>query len=62
MILWLLPLDELRLSPAITVADALCDFPRLDMREGGEVVRYTRKPQSDYARLMRNGNRETYNH
>jgi len=58
----LLPLDEVRLVPAVTVADAISDLPRLDMGEGGEVVRYRRKPRSDYARLMRNGNREVYNH
>lgn len=58
----LLPLDELRLLPRVTVADALGDLPRLDMGGGDEVVRYKIAPHSAYARLMRNGNRETFNH
>ena len=58
----LLPLDELRLQPRVTVADALADLPRLDMGEGDEVVRYRSVPHSAYARMMRNGNRETFNH
>jgi DNA (cytosine-5)-methyltransferase 1 len=58
----LLPLDEIRLSAAVTVADALSDLPRLRMGEGGEVIGYDRKAASKYARLMRNGDKETYNH
>jgi len=58
----LAPLDKMRLKPGVTVADALSDLPRLNMGDGGEVVHYDRKAVSDYARLMRNGDRETYNH
>lgn len=58
----LLPLDELRLLHKVTVADAISDLPRLNMGEGGEVVRYDCVPASDYARIMRNGNKETFNH
>jgi len=58
----LLPLEKAHLKPSATVADAISDLPRLQMGEGGEVVRYDNSPQSEYARLMRNGNRETYNH
>jgi len=58
----LMPMDKTRLLPAVTVADALSDLPRLKMGEGGESVAYQCPAVSDYARLMRNGNKETYNH
>ena len=56
------PLDKPKLLRTVTVADALSDLPRLRMGEGGESVAYQSKAKSDYARLMRNGNQETYNH
>lgn len=62
MIFRLTPLDKEGLLPAVTVADALSDLPRLKMGEGGESVAYDREAVSDYARLMRNGSKETYNH
>lgn len=58
----MLPLYKRSLKPAITIADALSDLPHLGMGEGGEIVRYDREPNSDYARRMRNGDVETYNH
>jgi DNA (cytosine-5)-methyltransferase 1 len=58
----LMPLDKMKLLPSVTVADALADLPRLAMGEGSEVVRYDRKAASEYARTMRNGDAETYNH
>ncbi len=58
----LMPSDKRRLLPTVTVADALSDLPRLRMGEGGELVPYQCRAVSDYARLMRNGNKETYNH
>jgi DNA (cytosine-5)-methyltransferase 1 len=58
----LLPLQRQVLAPAVTVADALSDLPRLARGEGGSVVRYERKAESVYAKLMRNGDIETYNH
>lgn len=58
----LLPLHRQALLPAVTVADALSDLPRVAMGEGGEVVAYDRKPVSEYARDLRNGGKETYNH
>lgn len=58
----LLPLHQQALAPAVTVSDALSDLPRLETKEGGDIVQYERKPQSVYAKLMRNGNLETYNH
>ncbi len=62
MTLRLVPLDKMRLKAGVTVADAISDLPRLKMGEGGETVRYDRKAASDYAKLMRNGDKETYNH
>lgn len=58
----LLPLDRERLKPAVTVAEAISDLPRLEMGQGGEVVLYDRPARSEYARSMRTGNAETYNH
>jgi DNA (cytosine-5)-methyltransferase 1 len=58
----LLPLHRQALAPAVTVAEALSDLPRLEMGAGGEVVQYDRKATSEYARLLRNGDKETYNH
>lgn len=57
-----LPLHRQALLPTVTVEDALSDLPRLAMGEGGEVVQYDRKPTSEYATLLRNGGKETYNH
>lgn len=62
MTIRLVPFERNRLKPAVTVADAISDLPRLGMGEGGEVVVYNLKASSAYARSMRNGNRETYNH
>src|ERR1700683_3762710 len=58
----LLPLDKMRLEPGVTVADAISDLPRLKMGDGGEIVHYDRKAASGFARLLRNGDKETYNH
>lgn len=58
----LLPLDRQLLLPAVTVSDALSDLPRLEMGEGAEVVEYDAKPASEYAKLLRNGDKETFNH
>jgi DNA (cytosine-5)-methyltransferase 1 len=58
----LMPLDQMRLLPSVTVADAIADLPRLAMGEGSEVIRYDRNATSEYARKMRDGDVETYNH
>lgn len=58
----LLPLHRHLLAPAVTVGDALSDLPRLDMGQGGEIIEYDRKPASEYARHLRNGDNQTYNH
>jgi DNA (cytosine-5)-methyltransferase 1 len=54
--------DEAQLWPATTVEEAIGDLPRLAMGEGGETVEYTEPPKSSYAKLLRNGDRHTYNH
>ncbi|MBI4962173.1 MAG: DNA cytosine methyltransferase [Desulfomonile tiedjei] len=56
------PMDELILQPAVTVQDAISDLPRLCMGEGSEIVTHCREAVSEYARAMRNGANETYNH
>lgn len=58
----LLPQQKHGLLPAVTVSEALSDLPRLDMGQGGEVVRYDRKATSEYARTLRNDGEGTYNH
>jgi DNA (cytosine-5)-methyltransferase 1 len=58
----LLPLHRQVLLPAVTVADAISDLPALEMGEGGEIVQYDRKTGSEYARLLRSAEGETYNH
>lgn len=54
--------DKERLLPAVTVAEAIGDLPRLEMGEGSEVVRYADEPASEYARTMRNSEGTTFNH
>lgn len=56
------PLDEFLLEPAITVGDAISDLPPLRMGEGSESISYDREPDSAYAKSLRNGSAETYNH
>lgn len=62
MTLQLSDADKKRLSPAVTVGEAIGDLPRLEMGEGSEVVGYTVEPHSDYARGMRNPEGVTFNH
>lgn len=62
MIFQLTDTDREKLLPAITVADAISDLPRLKMGEGAEEVGYTQKADSGYALLMRNPEGTTFNH
>lgn len=50
------------LEPYVSVAAALDDLPALEMGEGGEIVEYDRPAHSEYARTLRNGGVQTYNH
>lgn len=55
--------DREVLLPAITVADAIGDLPRLNMGEGAEEVGYTSEEgMSAYSRVMRNPTGVTFNH
>jgi DNA (cytosine-5)-methyltransferase 1 len=59
----LAPADRGRMYPAVTVAEAICDLPRLKMGDGAEVVEYGHAPTSAYALAMRKSvDRVTYNH
>ena len=58
----LTPADAKRLSPAVTVGDAISDLPRLNMGEGAEEVGYTTDLVSAYALRLRNSDGITYNH
>lgn len=54
--------DRDRLLPAVTVADAIGDLPRLEMGEGSEIFGYTSEPHSEFSRMMRNPEGFTFNH
>jgi DNA (cytosine-5)-methyltransferase 1 len=56
------PDEKQRLQPAVTVREAIGDLPVLEMGKGAEVVEYTKPASAEYARLMRNGDKCTYNH
>lgn len=58
----LTPLDMPLLRPAVTVADAISDLPPLRMGEGAEVILYVAPAESEYAKAMRNGCTQTFNH
>lgn len=62
MIFKLSPAEKRHLKPAVTVRDAISDLPVLKMGEGAEVIEYIGAAQTPYARMMRNGNKATYNH
>lgn len=57
-------IDEIAspLLPAVTVADAIGDLPRLEMGGGDEIVAYICKPASSYSRQLRNPEGFTFNH
>nr|WP_314545720.1 DNA cytosine methyltransferase [uncultured Massilia sp.] len=54
--------DESALKPAVTVAEAIGDLPRLNMGEGSEEVNYGVVPTHHYGHLMRNPAGIVYNH
>ncbi|MBS1570689.1 MAG: DNA cytosine methyltransferase [Bacteroidetes bacterium] len=56
------PLDRLTLIPAVTVQQAISDLPRLELGEGAEEMAYDRRPESVFARMMREGSDRLYNH
>ncbi|MEN5239425.1 MULTISPECIES: DNA cytosine methyltransferase [Pseudomonas] len=54
--------DRERLLPAVTVRAAISDLPKLEMGEGAEIVSYDSPAVSDFAKLIRNSEGETFNH
>jgi DNA (cytosine-5)-methyltransferase 1 len=59
----LVPLDELRLKPAVTLADAISDLPAIEAGGGEELSSYGRtRPKSLFAKEMRNGGIDLHNH
>jgi DNA (cytosine-5)-methyltransferase 1 len=59
----LVPLDEYRLNPAVTLADAISDLPMVQAGGGDEVSGYGRKKRlSRYASRMREGSDQLFNH
>lgn len=54
--------DAKRLTPAVTVGEAIRDLPRLNMGEGAEEVGYTIDASSSYALRLRNPEGVTFNH
>jgi len=59
----LIPLDEIRLNPAVTLRHAISDLPSLKAGDGGEVSEYTKTlPTSAFAKSMREGSDKLYNH
>lgn len=59
----LVPLDEIRLKPSVTLKDAISDLPHLDAGEGKEVSEYgNRSPKSSFAKSMRENSTQLYNH
>lgn len=59
----LVPLDVLRLKPAVTLADAISDLPSLDAGGGEERSSYGRAcPKSTFAKEMRKDGKTLFNH
>jgi len=59
----LVPLDEFRLKSAVNLRDAISDLPPLEAGEGEEVSGYGgRRARSAYAREMRKGAANLFNH
>lgn len=59
----LLPLDSARLSPAVTLRDAISDLPPLEQGKGEEISRYlSNRRLSPYAKDLRAEGRELFNH
>jgi len=54
--------DRARLKPYVPVKEAIGDLPVLQMGEGAELVSYTVEACNEYAKMMRNGSAQTFNH
>ncbi len=59
----LVPLDEIRLKPAVTLKHAISDLPALKAGEGQEISNYGKLPVvGAYAKSMREGSEKLHNH
>lgn len=59
----LVPLDTLRLRPAVTLADAIADLPPIEPGGGEELSSYGTAPvKSEYSKMMRSGSKNLLNH
>ena len=54
--------DRERLKPYVTVKEAIGDLPVLEMGEGAELISYKVEACNEYAKMMRNGSEQTFNH
>lgn len=50
------------LKPCPTLWDAISDLPDVDACGGAEEMDYTKEPENDYQRVLRNGAAKLYNH
>ncbi len=55
-------LFEVGLKQCPTLWDAISDMPEIEAREGAEESEYTKAPQNDYQRLLRDGASKLFNH
>lgn len=53
---------EAHLLKCPTLWDAISDLPDIEAREGFEVCEYTKPPQNEYQRMLRDGSQKLYNH
>lgn len=53
---------EVGLEKCPTLWDAISDMPEIEAREGGEEAEYSKSPQNEYQRLLRNGATKVFNH
>lgn len=59
----LVPLDQLRLKPAVTLADAISDLPPIEAGGGVEEMAYgKRSASSGFVKVMREGSKVLHNH
>ena len=50
------------LLPCPTLWDAISDLPDLEACEGSEEMDYTKEPENDFQRMLRDGSPKVYNH
>lgn len=56
------PLDRMVLLPAVHVAEALSDLPKLELAKGAEEMGYDNDVECEFARHMRHGSSKVFNH